>query len=211
VQRFWAVAPWVLATLSLGAPARAGDGDLVLEKMQAALKSAHSFSVSFGPTIPMSWVVVQPDRIRRVMPFYDGRSYNGMEDWIVIGHQSYARGGDRPWKASWRSAGGIRWDEIASFLRDGTTAGILPDRTEDGAIVGVLDVLHPEVPLPNRKSIKPFHEICTYDKVTFRPRACSFVTIAAIKVTTLYENWDEPSNAVEPPPGVAAPTPPPAQ
>ena len=189
----------VFAALGFAEPSTPDDGNAVLAKMQAAMRSASSFTVRFEPTIPMSWVVVQPDRMRRVMPSSDG---DRMEDWIVIGHQSYTRDGDKPWKAGRQSVDGIRWNEIAEFLRDGTTARALADRIEDGTPAGTLDVLIPEYPLGNGKSIKPLHETCSYDKATYRPRACWFQTIAKIYVTTTYEHWNDPANVIEPPPGV---------
>ena len=71
------VAACALAALGVAVPANAGDGDDALQKMQTAVRSAGSFTARFEPTIPMSWVVVQPDRIRRAMPSRDGDS---MED-----------------------------------------------------------------------------------------------------------------------------------
>ncbi len=172
--------------------------------MQAAVRSASSFTARFEPTIPMSWVIVQPDRIRRVMPSSDG---DHMEDWIVIGRQSYTRDGDTPWKLGKEPANGIRWDEVATFLRAGSTARALADRTEDGTVAGALDIVIPEYTLGNGKAIQPFHMTCSYDKATYLPRACWYRTVAKIYVTTTYEHWNDPSNVVEPPPGLRIPTP----
>ena len=49
---------------------------------------------------------------------------------------------------------------------------------------------------------------CTYDKVSYRPRACNVLLrgmAAPLKVS--YAAWDDPANAVEAPPGVAEPSP----
>ncbi|MDP9107340.1 MAG: hypothetical protein M3N49_15605 [Candidatus Eremiobacteraeota bacterium] len=193
-----------MLSLAVPGPASSDDGDAVLEKMQAATRAASSFTARFEPTIHMSWVVVEPDRIRRVMPSRDGEQ---MEDWIVIGHQSYSRDGNGPWKAGSEQVDGIRWGEIAPFLNPGTTARALPDYTDAGTVVGALDVLLPEQPLAKGKSIKAFHMTCSYEKATYRPRACSFQTVAKIYVTTWYEHWNDAANVIEPPPGVPLPTP----
>jgi len=196
-----------VAVFALAVPAPASsddDGDAVLHKMQAAMRDANSFTARFEPTIHMSWVVVEPDRIRRVMPSDDGER---MEDWIVIGHQSYSRDGNGRWKAGSEHVDGIRWGEIAPFLNPGTTARALRDYTEAGTVFGALDVLLSEQPLGNGKSIKAFHMTCSYEKATYRPRACWFKTVAQIYVTTWYEHWNDPANVIEPPPGVPQPAP----
>ena len=202
-RRFASIAAGILIGLGLCGPGNAGDGDDVLAKMQDAVRSAKSFSAFFMPTIPMQWVVVAPDRIRRVMPAGDR---DGVVDWIVVGHQSYSRQTGKPWESAWHAGEAIRWDEVAAFLRPGTTASVLADRTEGRVPVGALDVLIPAYPLGKGRFIQPFHMTCTYDKTTYRPRTCGFDTVA-VRVTTTYENWDDPANVVDPPPGVAPSTP----
>jgi hypothetical protein len=192
----------VLSAAGFAAPASSSDGDAALAQMQAATRSAHSFTARFEPTVPMSWVIVQPDRMRRTMPSGDG---SHTDDWIVIGRQSYTRDGDKPWQLGHESVDGIRWDEIAPFLREGTTARALPDRVEDGTPAGGLDITLPASP-PSRS----IHVTCSYDKPTYRPRACWFQTVAKIYVTTTYEHWNDASNAIEPPPGVRVPIPAPS-
>ncbi|MEA2721670.1 MAG: hypothetical protein QOJ39_3534, partial [Candidatus Eremiobacteraeota bacterium] len=50
---------------------------------------------------------------------------------------------------------------------------------------------------------------CTYDKVTYRPRAC-LVTLQGLKgtVQVTYAGWNDPANVVDAPPGVPPPPPP---
>jgi hypothetical protein len=47
---------------------------------------------------------------------------------------------------------------------------------------------------------------CTYERGTYRPHACT-VTLAgsAAPIRVAYAGWDDPANAVEPPPGVEPP------
>ena len=188
----------MLAALAFTGPARSSDGDDALAKMQAAVRSASSFTARFEPTVPMSWMVVQPDRIQR-------RSYTGdgdqTEDWIVIGRRSYTRDGEKPWKIGSETVDGIRWDEVAPFLHAGTTATALADRVEDGTAAGALDVVIAR-DIRTGVPIRPFHMTCSYDKATYLPRACWFQTVAKIWVTTTYEHWNDPANTIEVPPGV---------
>lgn len=198
LRRGFGAAAWTLAALAFTAPVRASDGDDALAKMQAAVRSARSFTARFEPLLVMSWVIVQPDRIRRRSYIAEGVQ---TEDWIVIGRRSYTHVGDKPWTIGSETVDGIRWGEVAPFLRDGTTATALADRVEDGTPVGALDVAFaPDI--RTDPSIRPFHWTCSYDKGTYLPRACSYKVFGPMRVTMTYEHWNDPANAVEAPPEV---------
>jgi hypothetical protein len=81
----------------------------------------------------------------------------------------------------------------------------LADRTEGGVTYGAfgsLAVGNAQVPATME---------CTYDKATFRPHACTVVLQALpTPLHVTYDKWDDPSNVIQAPPGVAAPTPAPA-
>ena len=194
----------VLALIAAG-PAPGDDATPVLDKLRAAVQSAKSFSAFFiGPLgNSISWTVVQPDRIRRVETLMGPQP----NDWIVIGHQSYDLDEDGRWQTKWNSGEAIRYSEILGMLIPGTTARALPDREDDGTLMGTVDILVPtrsyKPPLP------PYHQICTYDKTTYRLHVCTFEGRWG-KFSTTYENWDDPRITVQPPPGVPAPTAPPS-
>lgn len=193
-----------LALLAAG-PAPGDDATPVLDKLRAAVRSARSFTVLFiGPLQnSISWTVVQPDRIRRVMTMMGPQP----NDWIVIGHQSYDLDEDRRWHTKWQPGEAVRYNEILGMLRTGATARALPDRNENGTVMGAVDILAPENPLKN--PIPPYHEICTYDKTTYRLHVCTNEGRWG-KSSMTYENWDDPRITVQPPPGVLPPTAPPS-
>jgi len=79
----------------------------------------------------------------------------------------------------------------------------LPDRNEAGATVGAFRAE------AAGNGQRPGSMDCTYDKATFRPRACTVVLQGSpAQIHVAYSGWDDPANVVEPPPGVPPPPPP---
>jgi hypothetical protein len=123
---------------------------------------------------------------------------------IVIGTAMYYRSADGPWRAyPVPPVTHLRKNRLYMGSPD-TLLEPLADRTDaSGTALGAFR----SIAIAN--SQVPGLMECTYDKVTYRPRACT-VTLQglATPVQVTYGGWDDPANAVEAPPGVAPPPPP---
>jgi hypothetical protein len=200
-----AVLAAVLA-LGPGAPAFAADptpaptGDpLLTSKIDAAIANATSYRIAVAGPAGLTLDIREfgPDRVKIVSM----GSANPSES-IVVGTSMYYRAGGGDWKAyPVPPVPRMRRNRLYMGAPD-TLLEPLADRAEGPETVGAFR----SVAAGN--GLLPGTMDCTYDKVTYRPRACSVLLRgmgSPLKVS--YAGWDDPANAVEPPPGIAAPAP----
>ena len=78
----------------------------------------------------------------------------------------------------------------------------LPDRAENGVTYGAFGSL------AMGNGGVPGTMECTYDKATYLPHACTvLLQTLPVPLHVTYDKWNDPSNTIEPPPGIAPPTP----
>jgi hypothetical protein len=176
---------------------------LLTRRIDDAIASATSYRVAVqGPSgLTLDIREFGPDRVRIAT-----NGPGGPSESIVVGTSMYYRPGDGAWRAyPVPPIKHVRMNRLYMGAPD-TLLEPLPDRTDaTGATLGAFR----GNALGNGQV--PGTMECVYDKETFRPRSCS-VTLqglsAPLQVT--YAGWDDPANAVEPPPGVSPPAAPPA-
>jgi hypothetical protein len=177
-------------------------GDPALSaKVDAALGGAKTYHIAVqaagGLTLDIS--SAGSDRMK-----IGSRSPGNSAESIVVGTSLYYRSGGGEWKAyPIPPLKQLRRNRLYMGAPD-TLLQPLADRDDGGATVGAFrSIATGNGQLPGLME-------CTYDKATYRPRSCN-VTLQGIPevVRVTYAGWDDPANAVEPPPGVAAATPPP--
>jgi hypothetical protein len=122
---------------------------------------------------------------------------------IVAGGRGYARTNGGPWRlqdsttstTSVRRAGAGLMAQVMS----GMHLHLLPDRRENGRLIGVYEVV--TVPPPGAPaSAHALTMTCTYDKATSLPLTC-----ANAFVTETFGGWNDPHNRIDVP-IVTAPT-----
>ena len=197
----------VACVLASGVPALAADdaaasaaAALLTAKIDSAIANATSYRIAVaGPSgLSLDIRSFGPDRVRIASTAGGSPSES-----IVVGSAMYYRSAGAPWKAyPVPPVAHMRKNRLYMGAPD-TLLTPLPDRTDpSGAPVGAFRsaaVANSQIPGTME---------CTYDKVTYRPRACSVVVAGlASSLTVTYAGWDDPANAVEPPPGVDAPPP----
>jgi|GEM_PF-2558659 len=202
----------VSLAVASGVPARAADSDpaavaaqaaaaLLTAKVDSAIANASSYRVAVAGPGGLSLDIRSSgtDRVK-IASNAGGKASES----VVIGTALYYHAAGEPWKAyPVPPVTHLRKNRLYMGAPD-TLLEPLADRTDAaGTTVGAFRsaaVANSQIP----GSME-----CTYDKVTFRPRACSISVQglpAAIQVT--YEDWNDRANAVEAPPGVAPPPPP---
>ena len=195
----FAVALTVAAVVPVAA---ADDATALSTKVDAAITNAVSYRIVVrGPKgMSLDIVSVGPDRVRVVSALAGSTSES-----VVVGTSMYYRAGDGAWQAyAVPAVKKPRKNRLYMGAAD-TPLRPLPDRTEGDATLGAFGSQ------AQGNSQLPGSMECSYDKATYRPRACTIVVLgvpAPLQVT--YDKWDDPTNAVEAPAGVAPPTPAPA-
>lgn len=202
MTRAWSAFTVALVVAASVPVAAADDGTALSAKVDAALSSAASYRVTVqGPNgFAIDIVSVGHDRVR----VQSSAGGNAAES-VVIGPAMYYHTAGSPWTANAVPVVKRTRKNLLYMGAPDTKLEPLADRTENGVTYGAfgsLAVGNAQVPATME---------CTYDKVTFRPHTCTVVLQALpTPLHVTYDKWNDPSNAVEAPPGVAPPTPAPA-
>jgi hypothetical protein len=193
-----------VACLAVAAvPAAAADDAAALSaKVDQAISAASSYRVTVaGPNgLALDILTVGHDRVR-----VQSNAGGTASERVVVGTAMYFHEAGSPWTAVEISAIKRARKNLLYMGAPDTKLEPLPDRNDAGVAYGAFGsfaVGNGGVPATME---------CTYDKATYRPRACTVVLQmlpAPLRVT--YDKWNDPANVVEPPPGVAPPTPAPA-
>jgi hypothetical protein len=200
-----AAAPAALAFALLSAPAlaqsaagSASNAELTA-RVDGAIANASSYRVQVaGPSgVSVDIREWRPDRVKITTT-----TGAGTAERIIVGTAMYYREPGSAWKsAPVPPVTHVRRNRLFMGAPD-TLLQPLPDRSEAGTTYGAFrsDVLG------NQQ--RPGTMDCTYDKETYRPRACT-VTLqgSTTPIQVSYSGWDDAANLVEPPPGVPEPPP----
>jgi hypothetical protein len=186
-----------------GSPAASADDASALSaKVDDAIAGAASYRVAVQAPggVNIDILTVGPDRVR-IVSTLGSSTYES----VVVGTSMYFRNGDGAWQSyAVPPIKHPRKNRLYLGAAD-TPLRPLPDRTETDATWGAFSSQAKGNP-----QLSGSME-CTYDKATYRPRACTIVVLgisAPVRVT--YDKWNDPANAVEAPAGVPPPTPAPA-
>ena len=202
ITRAWSAFTVALVVAATVPAAAADDGAALTAKIDAALSSAASYRVTVqGPNgFALDIVAVGRDRVR-VQSSAGGNTAES----VVVGPAMYYHAAGNPWTANAVPVIKTQRKNLLYMGAPDTKVEPLADRTEGGVTYGAfgsLAVGNAQVPATME---------CTYDKGTFRPHACTIVLQALpTPLHVTYDKWNDPSNVVEAPPGVAPPTPSPA-
>jgi len=202
MTRAWSAFTVALVVAASVPVAAADDGTALSAKVDAALSSAASYRVTVqGPNgFSIDIVSVGHDRVR-----VQSSAAGTAAESVVIGPAMYYHTAGNPWTANVVPVVKRSRKNLLYMGAPDTKLEPLPDRTEGGVTYGAfgsIAVGNAQVPATME---------CTYDKATFRPHACTIVLQALpTPLHVTYDKWDDPSNVVEAPAGVAPPTPPPA-
>jgi len=202
MKRAWSAVTVALVIAATVPAAAADDATALTAKIDGAISAAASYRVSVqGPNgFAVDIVSVGRDRVR-VQSTAGG---NAAES-VVVGPAMYYHTAGSPWTANAVPMIRTVRKNLLYMGAPDTKVEPLADRTEAGVTYGAfgsLAVGNAQVPATME---------CTYDKETFRPHACTVVLQALpTPLHVTYDKWNDPSNVVEVPPGVAPPTPPPA-
>jgi hypothetical protein len=192
----------VVLVASPGSPAASADDASTLSaKVDGAIASAASYRVAVqGRDLSLDILAVGQERVRILSTLGGGTS-----EAVVVGTSLYYRIGDGAWRSyAVPSLKSTRKNRLFMGAAD-TPLKPLPDRAESGATYGAFSSLAQGGPQLNGSME------CTYDKETYRPHACTIVVLGlSAPVRVSYDKWNDPSNTVEAPAGVAPPTPAPA-
>jgi hypothetical protein len=192
-----ALAPAVPAFAADPTPAPSGD-PLLTAKVDAAIANATSYRIAVaGPSLALDIREFGPDRVK-----ISSTSGATSSESIVVGTSMYYRAGGGEWKAyPVPPVPRMRRNRLYMGAPD-TLLEPLADRADGAETLGAFR----SVAIGNGQL--PGTMDCTYDKVTYRPRACSvLVRGLGSPLQVSYAGWDDPANAVEPPAGVAPPPP----
>lgn len=194
------------AALLLGAavPARGADAPPnpateLTDKVDNAIAGATSYRVVVaGPDgLTVEVRSFGPDRVHVASTIGPVTSES-----VVIGGAMYYRASGSDWKsAAVPTVKHVRRNRLYMGAPD-TVLTPLDDRVEPTGVVGAFR----SAAAANANVTGTMD--CTYEKATYRPRTCTIsVNGLATPVVVTYDRWDDPANVVEPPAGVAAPTP----
>ena len=194
MHRFYAFGALSIAlVVGSGLPAvSADDASALSAKVDAAIASAASYRVAVqGPSgMTLDILSVAPDRVRVVSTLGGTTSES-----VVVGTSMYYRSGSGGWLSyAVPPVKRVRKNRLYMGAAD-TPLRPLPDRTESDATWGAFSAQ-----AQGSTQLNGSME-CTYDKTTYRPRACTIVVLgmpAPLRVT--YDSWNDPSNTVEAPP-----------
>jgi hypothetical protein len=203
MTRAWSAFTVALVVAATVPAAAADDGAALTAKIDAALSSAASYRVTVqGPNgFALDIVSVGRDRVRV------GSSAGGTTaESVVVGNAMYYHAAGNPWTANAVPVVKTQRKNLLYMGAPDTKVEPLADRTDAGVTYGAfgsLAVGNAQVPATME---------CTYEKATYRPHTCTIVLQALpTPLHVTYDKWNDPSNVVEPPPGVAAPTPAPVR
>jgi hypothetical protein len=181
--------------------AAAAAAALLTSKVDTAIANASSYRIAVsGPSgLSLDIRSYGADRVK-----IHSTANGTPSDSIVIGTAMYYRSADGPWRAyPVPPVRNMRKNRLYMAAPD-TLLEPLADRAgASGAQLGAFR----SIAIANSQI--PGLMECTYDKVTFRPQACS-VSLQGLStpVQVTYAGWNDPANVVEAPPGVPPPPPP---
>ena len=202
MRRAWSAFTVALVVAATVPATAADDGAMLSAKIDAALSSAASYRVTVqGPNgFALDILSVGRDRVR----VQSSAGGNAAES-VVVGPAMYYHTAGSPWTANAVPVVRTPRKNLLYMGAPDTKLEPLADRTEAGVTYGAfgsLAVGNAQVPATME---------CTYDKVTYRPHTCTVVLQALpTPLHVTYDKWNDPSNVVEAPAGVAPPTPAPA-
>lgn len=213
-MRFVALACCMVWAGAAAAPAPAGadDPQALTAKLVAAAAGVNSFVIHMQVTgaagVSGSLTFVRPMRIKSE---FTGDA-TSVETYFIDGTvYTHLPGGWEKMKidSAHTSAQSVN---IADGLASSVVT-VLPDRTEDGASVGVIEVENPVAPAGGLTAqAAGSRMVCSYDKTSYRLRVCTNSIM-----TMTYAKYNDPANVVELPPEAkrsaraVRPAPPPAQ
>ncbi len=192
------------AVMAAGAVAVAATDDAtsLSAKVDQAISAATSYRVTVaGPSgLAIDIVSVGRDRVR-VQSTAGGTTSES----VIIGTAMYYRGANKPWAAAAVPPVKSARKNLLYMAAPGTKLEPLADRSDGGVTYGAFGSLG----VGNAGT--PATMECTYEKTTYRPHTCTIVVQSLSEpVHVTYDKWNDPSNAVDAPPGVAPPTPAPS-
>ena len=192
-------APALAQSAPSGAAGNLANAELTA-RVDGAIANATSYRVQVAAPGGVSIDIREwrPDRVKITTT-----SGVGTAERIIVGTAMYYREPGAAWKsAPIPPVAHVRRNRLFMGAPDSLLQP-LPDRSEGAATYGAFR----SEALGNQQ--RPGTMDCTYDKETYRPRACT-VTLqgSTTPIQVSYSGWDDAANLVEPPPGV--PEPPPA-
>jgi hypothetical protein len=202
MTRAWSALTVALAVAAAGPAAAADDGAALTDKIDAAISGATSYRVTVqGPNgFALDIVAVGHDRVR-VQSSAGGTTAES----VVVGSAMYYHVAGSPWSANMVPVVKKTRKNLLYMGAPDSKLEPLPDRAEAGVTYGAFG----SIAVGN--SQVPATMECTYDKASYRPHTCTIVLQALpTPLHVTYDKWNDPSNTVEAPPGVAPPTPRPA-
>jgi hypothetical protein len=202
MHRIWSVGALAIVLVAGSrSPAAADDAATLSAKVDGAITGAASYRIAvLGPGVSLDILAVGQDRVR-ILSTLGGVASES----VVVGTSMYYRGADGVWQSyAIPPVKRTRKNRLYMGAAD-TPLRPLPDRTESDTTWGAFSSQ-----AQGNTQLNGSME-CTYDKATYRPRACTIVVLgvsAPLRVT--YDRWNDPANTIEAPAGVAPPTPAPA-
>ncbi len=202
ITRAWTALTAVLVVATAAQAVAADDPSVLSAKVDQAIGAAGSYHVSVtGPSgLAVDIIEVGHDRLR-VQSTVGGTTTES----LVIGTAMYFHGASTPWAAAAVPPVKRPRKNLLYMASPDSKLEPLADRTEGAVTYGAFGSL-----AIGNGGIPGTME-CTYDKATYLPHTCAVVLQALptpLRVT--YDRWNDPANVIEPPPGVAPPTPSPA-
>jgi hypothetical protein len=190
------VAVIALAPLLLGVPTDAAttasanaEGSALATRIVDAIAKMQSFRLEMtGPTgsglAGVMTIEVPTKRLRLVMS-----AGSTVSESVSADGNTYTRLNGGPWSVHTIAADDSSDPGIVQSMLDATRVRPLPDRTEDGHVLGVYEVTL--APAIGAGQTSASTMTCTYDKATYLPRTCAngFVSDA-------FTNWNDPANAI---------------
>ena len=202
MTRVWSALGAALIVAAAAPAGAADDATALSAKIDQAISAATSYRVTVaGPGgLAVDILTVGHDRVH-----VQSTAGGTPKESLVIGTAMYYREAAAPWIASIVPAVKRPRKNLLYMAAPDTKLEPLADRAEAGVTYGAFGSL------AVGNSGVPATMECTYDKTTYRPRTCTVVLQAVpVPLRVTYDKWNDPSNAVEPPPGVAPPTPAPS-
>jgi hypothetical protein len=201
MTRAWSALTVALA-VAAGLPAAAADDGAALSaKIDQAIGAATSYHVAVnGPGLLLDILEVGHDRVR-VQSTVGGTTTES----VVIGTAMYYHGPNTGWAAAAVPVVKRPRKNLLYMAAPDTKLEPLADRAENGVTYGAFGSLA----LGNGGV--PATMECTYDKATFLPHGCTIVMQSlSAPLHVVYDRWNDVANVIDPPPGIAPPTPAPS-
>ncbi|MFN2461035.1 MAG: hypothetical protein ABR591_10155 [Candidatus Velthaea sp.] len=192
-------AAFVAAALAtaLATPAAAGDAASVVAKIGEAQAAVSSYRIELTSSFATSTTTfVKPQRLKMEVRLATGLTQQS----YVVDDVFYTNMTGEWQKATFDRSQITAMVAQTATLKSDLAATLLPDRTEDGATVGVLQyTVTLPAGFPMAGGSGPQSLTCTYDKATYLQRTCTSMQ-GTVTFTTRFTNYKDPANVVELPP-----------